>query len=308
MKVSSIRIVLIAWLLFHYNQLLSYHLPVAINLGYTNILDGGPKHGTPGFYWLHYNLNYYSKKYVDGCGNLLGGVKSPVLETFATWAEFLYQSNFKFCGGAPGASIIPMPLVFSYSSCNNLNITNAEAGISNPVLSFFFQWDALHYKSRPLFVHRLALYIFLPCGTNKFPEKTVNPADIMTAVDFYWAASLYATERLVASWRLFYLLPWENKKTGITPGTAYHMNFSTEYEVYKDCWLAINGYYLQQLHNSKQCGVEIPNSKERIVAAGPGFLFFLPRGFQIIGHLYFETKALNRTQGVSALLNAIKYF
>lgn len=308
MKFLFMRTIVIAWLLSHYNQLLSYGLPIELNLGFTNILDGGPKHSAPGFYWIQYNINYHAKKYLDGCGNLVGDVKSPVLNIVATWTELLYQSNLKIFGGAPGLSFIPLPIAFFYTSSNNINITSTDVGIGNPVVSPFFQWDTLYYKGRPLFVHRLGLYIFLPCGTNKYPEKTVNPADILTCADFYWAASLYWTEHCATSWRLFYTLVGKNKKTNINAGTAYHMNFSTEYEVYNNYWLAINGYYLQQLHNNKQCGVEIPNSKERVVAAGPGFLFFLPRGFQIIGHLYFETKALNRTQGVSALLDLIKYF
>lgn len=300
--------IIIACSIISFNSLLSYDLPTALNLGTTNILDGGPKVESPGLYWIQYSLNYYANKFLNECGKPLGGVESPILNTFATFTEILYQSKFQIFGGAPGASLVLPPVVFSYTSCNCLNLINAEAGLSNPVITLFFQWDMINYHDRPLFIHRLGTAIFLPFGTNKFPEKTINPADIMTAVDTYWAGSFYITEHWATSWRLFYLWCGENKKTKITPGKTFHMNYSMEYEVYKNYWIAINGYYLQQLHNSTRCGIQIPNSKERVVSAGPGFLFFLPHNFTLVGHAYLETKAQNRTQGTTVLLDLIKYF
>lgn len=307
MKLLKLFIFTIAFLTIQSSTIFSYHLPVALNLGSTNILDGGPKVDSPGFYLVQYQFNYYAHKFLDECGKPLGGVKSPIFNTFAIFTELLYQSKIKFLGGCPGASIILPPVVFSYTSCNSLDLT-AQSGWGNPAVSLFFQWDMIDYKNRPLFNHRLGTLIFLPYGTNKLPEKTLNPADILTAVDTYWAASLYPTEHWAVSTRLMYLWISQNKKTKITPGTTFHLNYSTEYEVYKDYWISINGYYLQQLHNSTQYGVEIPDSKERIFSAGPGFLFFLPQNFTLLGHLYFETKTQNRTEGITAYLNFIKYF
>jgi anthranilate 1,2-dioxygenase (deaminating, decarboxylating) large subunit len=292
----------------YYNPLLSYDLPLFIDLGTTNILSGGPKIESPGLYWFQYQLNYYSNKFLDGCGNLLGGIKSPSFDIAFIFTEFLYQSKFKIFGGAPGASVILPPLVFSTISHNSLDLTTVKAGLSNPVINLFFQWDMIHYNDRPFFIHRIGSFIFLPCGTNKYPKKTINPAYTGTYIDTYWTATLFATEKLAASWRMFYLWCGKNKKTGITPGNTFHIDYDLEYEVHKNCWIAINGYYLQQLQNSKQCGVDIPNSKERVVGVGPGFLLFLPRGYQLLGHLYFETAVRNRSQGISAYLNFIKYF
>jgi hypothetical protein len=130
----------------------------------------------------------------------------------------------------------------------------------------------------------------------------------MTCIDTYWAATTYLTENWATSWRLFYLWCGKNKKTKIQPGRTFHMNYSMEYEVYKNYWIAINGYYLKQLTNSTRCQKEIPNSKEKVFGVGPGFCFFLPGNYTFVGHMYFEKKARNRPQGTSAVFNLIKYF
>lgn len=291
-----------------FNFLNSYRLPVAIDLGATNILDGGPKVESPGIYWIQYQVNYYARTFLDSCGNLLGGVKSPKLDIFAIYTELLYQSRFKICGGAPGIGFQLPPFTVINTSCNTLGLESVDAGLSNPILDLFFQWDMINYKNRPLFIHRITTEIILPWGTNKYPQKTINPADIMTCIDSCWAASFYFTEHWAVSWHLYYLWCGENKKTKIQPGQAFHMNYSMEYEVYKECWVAINGYYLQQTTFDKQCGIDLPDSKERVVAAGPGFACFLPQDYVLLGHLYFETKARNRTQGILAYLDLIKRF
>lgn len=288
--------------------LYSYHLPAATNLGTTNILDGGPKVESPGYYLIPFFTNYHTQKFLDHQGKPLNGIKSPTFNTSAFYLVFLYQSKLKFLGGAPGFYVVTPPLIFNYASCNTLGITPQDAGFSNPAMDLFFQWDMITYKSRPLFIHRIGSDLFLPFGTNKFPKKTVNPADIMTCLDSYWAATLFLTEHWAASWRLFYLWCGKNKKTGITPGSSFHMNYSMEYEVHNNYWIAINGYYLRQLKNSTQCGKEIPHSKERILGVGPGICFFLPGNYTLVSHVYFETLARNRPQGVSAVFNVIKYF
>lgn len=297
-----------ALIIGHFDTLFAYHLPAATNLGTTNILDGGPKVDSPGYYLIQFMTNYHTNKFLDANGKLLNGVKSPTFDNVGIYTVFLYQSKLKFFGGAPGFYVVPPPLVFAYNSCNTLDIKSQEAGFSNPVVDLFFQWDMINYKGRPFFIHRLGSDLFLPFGTNKFPKKTVNPADIMTCLDSYWAATFYITEHWATSWRLFYLWCGKNKKTKITPGASFHMNYSMEYEVRNNYWIAINGYYLRQLHNSTLHGKEIPHSKERVLGVGPGVCFFLPGNYTFVGHVYFEKKARNRPQGINAVFDVIKYF
>ena len=104
---------IISYLIGYAQFILSYDVPSAINLGITNILDGGPKIENPGFYVEPFLINYYSNTFTDQNGNQLQGKKSPTLNSFITFTEFLYQSKFKIFGGAPGCSVIPFPLQFS---------------------------------------------------------------------------------------------------------------------------------------------------------------------------------------------------
>lgn len=295
-------------IIFLVKNTLGYDIPSAINLGITNILDGGPKVESPGFYVEPYVINYYSNKLTDHCGNNLENSPSPRINLFNTFTEFSYQSRYKIAGGSPGCSLIPLPIQFSYTSCNQLAMNAQDAGIGNPQISLFFQWDMISHKNRPLFIHRLGGYLILPYGTNGLPQKNINPADILTALDAYWAASLYFTEHFAASWRLHYLVSSKNKKTHIKPGACFHMNYSVEYEAHTNCWIAINGYYLQQLHNNTKHTIAIAHSKERTFSVGPGVLIDLPNNYQVLGHLYWEKMAQNRPQGITAVFNVIKLF
>lgn len=287
--------------------LIGYDLP-GVNLGLTNILDGGPNQPHAGLYWLSYFFYYNTHQYLDACGNPLGGVKSPTTNATVLINELSYQSDYKVLGGRIGAAIVVPIVLSSTTSSNALNLIDAGSGFSNPILISYIQWDPIMRKGRRIFECRVETNLFLPIGTNKFPEKTINPSAKMTHVDTYWAASLFLTEKITASWRTYYLWCGQNKKTNIQPGGTYHMNFSMEYEVYPKSYLGIVGYYLQQLQNSKQCGIQLPDSKERLLGVGPGFLCYLPHGFDLFGYLYFETKVQNRTKGIRAVVRFIKSF
>jgi anthranilate 1,2-dioxygenase (deaminating, decarboxylating) large subunit len=291
-----------------FHQLTAYDIPPFIDLGTTNILSGGPKIEAPGLYWFQYQNNYYANKFLDNCGCPLGGVKSPALEQVYIFTEFLYQTKLKFFGGAPGISVVLPSLAFSHITHNSLNLIATKAGLANLAINPFFQWSPINYHGRPFFIHRIGAFFNFPAITNKYPEKTINPGTRSFYIDSYWTATMYLTERLATSWRMFYLWCGENKKTKVTAGQTFHINYDLEYEVYKDCWIAINGYYLQQLKESKKDGSYIAGSKERVISVGPGFYLFLPRSYQLLGHLYFEKKARNRPQGISAFLNFIKHF
>ncbi len=288
-------------------QTYSYDLPSAINLGITNILDGGPKVESPGLYIEPYVLNYHAKQFTNACGKPLN--KTPVrFNSCTVFTELLYQSRFKVLGGAPGCSFILPPVQFAYASCNKDDISCVDAGFANPLISAFFQWDMIHRNNKPFFIHRLGTYVILPWGTNQFPKKTFNPADILTALDSFWACSLYFTPHFAASCRLHYLWSSTNKKTHIKPGDCFHMNYSLEYEIRRNIWIGVNGYYLQQLKNNTKHGVSIPHSKERTFSAGPGFLCQFSHGYEFLGHIYFEQKAINRPQGINTVINLIKLF
>ena len=290
------------------NQIRAYTLP-RVNLGSNNILDGGPIRPDPGFYWQENIQYYHSDTFFDHNGNKLGGIKSPTINSVSIVNQLIYQAkpNKRVCGSFGGVLSVPIVLS-SHISKNTLNITDAGSGFGNIALGGYIQFNSINYKNRPLFIHRIELDVFLPIGTNKYPQKTTNPAAIMTYIDPYWAATLFFSEKLAASWRLHYLWCARNKKTNIKPGQTFHMNYSMEYNLFPHCFVAISGYYLQQLKDSTLCGVDIPNSKERVFGIGPGALYIFPKEYYLFGYLYVERQVRNRPQGIRAVMRLVKHF
>lgn len=289
-------------------QLHGYTLP-RINLGSNNILDGGPIRPDPGFYWQENIQYYHTDTFLDYKGKKLGNTTSPVVNSLATASQLIYQAKPSHIFRGSFGGVISLPIVlYSHTSKNTLGITDAGSGCGNVALGGYLQFQPIMYKSRPLFVHRVELDVFLPIGTNKYPQKTTNPATIMTYIDPYWAATFFFSEKLAASWRMHYLWCARNKKTNIKPGQTFHMNYSLEYNLFPHCFVAASGYYLQQLKNSTLCSTDIPHSKERVLGIGPGAIYFFPKEYYLFGYVYFEKMARNRTQGIRAVLRLVKHF
>jgi hypothetical protein len=89
------------------------------------------------------------------------------------------------------------------------------------------------------------------------------------------------------------------------PGQAFHVNYATSYELFKNVRLGFNGYWLQQLTNHEINGVAVPNSKERTVGLGPGIQFG-GQGIWFRVNSYIETDVRNRPSGVKVTLRISK--
>jgi hypothetical protein len=85
------------------------------------------------------------------------------------------------------------------------------------------------------------------------------------------------------------------------PGQAFHINYATSYELFKNAKLGFNGYWLQQLTNHEINGVAIPNSKERTVGLQLG-----GQGIWFRVNSYIETDVRNRPSGVKVTLRISK--
>jgi len=83
----------------------SYGLP-GVNLGFTNILDGGPVRPYPGIYWMQYTQYYSTHRFLNDQGKPLGGVPSPKFKLFDTITQFVYQFDQQLpLKGMPGVSV-----------------------------------------------------------------------------------------------------------------------------------------------------------------------------------------------------------
>jgi len=304
-KKLNIFLILIGTLIIQ--DLYGYALP-AVNLGFTNILDGGPVRPKPGFYIYEYFQYYYSNKFLDSTGHLLDGVPSPTYNSYAIVNQFIYQTKENVLLKAKGGIDLVLPIVLSSTiSKNILNITNSGAGFGDFDLGIYLQWDTIYRKGRPFFANRLNFNASFPTG-QFLSNKSINPGAGFFWIDPYWAATFYFTEKASVSWRLHYLWCAKNPTNQVSPGTAIHCNFSFEYEVINNFYLALVGYVLQQLNNTKKDNVVVPNSKERVLGIGPGALYMNSEDLMFFGYLYFEMDVRNRPQGISLILRLLKHF
>ncbi len=287
---------------------LGYGLP-GVNLGFTNILDGGPVRPYPGIYWFQYIQYYTTQRFLNGEGKPLGGIPSPRFRTFDTITQFVYQFNTQLpLKGMPGFSLVLPAVLYSKIEKNALNIKSSGSGFGNLGCGVYTQWGAIEWKGRPLFIHRLSFDFSIPLGKNKLPEKQINPSNTFFSCGPNWAATLFFSHKWGLSWRLNYLWNAKNEKIDFKAGDAMYCNFSLEYEAYPRLFVAAVGYALGQLHNNRALGITVPHSKERVFGVGPGVAYFFSKDLVFLSYLYLEGGARNRTQGTSFISRMVMHF
>lgn len=76
------------------------------------------------------------------------------------------------------------------------------------------------------------------------------------------------------------------------------MNFASAYEVLeKKIRVGVNGYYLKQITNTEADGRDVSNSKEQVLAIGPGAVYHFSQNNHVFFNAYFETMVENRPKG-----------
>lgn len=299
---------LVISLFFIIQKISGYGLP-GVNLGFTNILDGGPVRPHPGVYWLQYTEYYHAHKFLNSEGMLLDGIPSPSLNVWVTVLEFVYQFEKElFFGGVPGFGLT-LPIVLSSKiQPNGLGITDRGMGLGNLSVGIYSQWGAIMRNDNPFFIHRLEFDINFPAGKKNSVVNQIASGSNFFFYDLYWAATLYFAPRTGLSWRAYYLWNSKDKILRTKAGDAFFVNYSLEYELFPKFYMALVGYYLQQIHNDKTDGLEIPDSRERIFGMGPGIAYFFSPDDILFSNVCGEFGVRNRPQGVNFILRFVKHF
>jgi anthranilate 1,2-dioxygenase (deaminating, decarboxylating) large subunit len=95
----------------------------------------------------------------------------------------------------------------------------------------------------------------------------------------------------------------------IQPGQAVWANYATSYGVTDNLRLGINGYYLEQISNHQIDGHDIPNSRERLLAVGPGMMYIAKSKKNLYWfNVYNEVLSKNRAKGQMFLLRWLHVF
>ena len=272
----------------------------SVNLGFTSFLDGGPPAG-PGFYFTEY-LQYYT------ADKLVNGPPNSSVDAWVSLNQFIYQSNQALIGGGKWGVDLIVPIV----SLDSEPLPDNGSGLGDILVGPFLQWDPIMGKNGPLFMQRIELQMIFPSG--KYDEnKALNPGSNFFSFNPYWAATLFVTPKLTASWRLHYLWNAKNDEpfggaNDAQAGQAVHGNFAAAYEVVpKMLRLGVNGYFFKQVTDSQVNGSDV-SGKERVLAVGPGALLSFSQDTHLFLNAYFETNARYRPEGERYVARLVHHF
>lgn len=266
----------------------------AVNLGETNFEDA---FGGPGWFLQEFPVAYVASKLKDSNGSAIPG--SNRVTTYSTTTHVAFASKKRVLGGWLSGEVL-QPLVDLDVQLAN-GTSSRVRGLADMTIGAGLQW-APKKIGAGVFVHRVILDVDLPTG--KYNDRQpVNIGNHFVAVNPYYALT-YESKKLEFSTRLHYLWNSTNNDPfvgfgirNMQPGQAFHVNYATSYELWKNVRLGFNGYWLQQLTDHQINGSDVRNSRERTVGLGPGIqLGSGPIWFRLNG--YVETDVRNRPSGI----------
>ena len=257
-----------------------------LNLGLTDILDGGPP--GPGTYFTEYIQAYQSDTFKDKDGNDIPG--DPKVANVLSMNQLVHVYQHKILGGHIGADVL-LPVVAISSS----GIPSNPAVLGDLIVGPFLQWFDTKLLGRP-FIQRFELDFVLPTGQYD-KNYAINPGSNLWTIEPHYAFTWFLTPQFSTSWRLMYDYSTENDDTKVKPGQVFHLNYSVEYEFFKNFRGAVAGYYLKQITEDEDNGQNISNSKEQVFAIGPAVFWAASPNFFLGLKTQWETSVENRPEG-----------
>jgi len=294
----------------------AYDEPV-VNLGYTSFFDGGPPAG-PGLYFQDYFQYYSTNRFNDNLGNRLS-LPQTDLNVTANITQLIYVSKIRFLGASLGLSaLLPWVLQAKVNDGLNNRVLRAQDGAGDLFIGPALQFDPIMRANgkEPLFVQRFDLDVVAPLGRYR-SDYAINPSSNFWSLNPYWAATLWMTPKWSSSIRMHYLWNARNPDPNISfgptvqntqAGQAVFANIATNYAITEQFNLGINGYFFNQITNTKANGIAVLNRRESVWAIGPGMLLSLSKSQFLFFNFYSEQNAKNRPQGSNAILRYAYHF
>jgi hypothetical protein len=288
----------------------AYDLP-SLNLGSTSFLDGAIPPTGPGLYGAQYLVFYDADKFADANGHKLALPKQNVqLAATVTQGIFAAQSKV-FAIAHPGATVL-LSVLAGADVNDGLNgaALRSTTGFGDTVFGGFLSFDPVMGREGPLFAQSLELDVIVPTG--RYDRNiAINPGSNFFSLDPFYAATLWLTRDWSFSGRFHYLWNATNDAPNASlgpaarssqAGQAFHMNMATQYQLDENWGIGPNGYYLQQVTDTRVNGQAVPGRRERVFAIGPGVTFNMSMDYSIFLNTYEEFGAENRTEGTRIVL------
>jgi len=280
-----------------------------VNLGFTSFLDGAPPAG-PGLYLSEY-LQYYT---ADHLNDEKGSKALDVdIDVWVLMNQLIYQSDKELLFGGKWGLNVMLPVVGLDVGSNPAGLEDNGTGLGDLLVGPYLQWDPIMGANGPLMVNRIELQTIFPTG--KYDnDKALNPGSNHFSFNPYWAATVFLGPKATVSWRLHYLWNDENDDFGpnsvdLEPGEAVHANFTAAYEVLpKQLRLGINGYWFDQISDTKVDGNKDKSLEEKVFAIGPGAVWHFSQDTHLFVNAYFETDAESRPEGERYNLRFVHHF
>lgn len=298
------------------SMVFAYDEPV-VNLGYTSFLDGGPPSG-PGLYLQNYAQYYTVDKLTDKKGRQLPFPRTDLNAT-ADIVQLIYVSTKKVLGANLGLSVL-LPWLIHASVHDGLPepVLRASDGAGDLFIGPALQFDPIMRKDGkgPRFVQRFDLDIVFPIG-HYDKAFAVNASSNFWSLNPYWAVTYWFTPKWDLSYRLHYLWNAKNHNPNdafgpsafsTQAGQAIFADIATDYAITEKFHLGINGYFFEQITDTRVNDVEAPGRRERVWALGPGMLYGFTKDQFLFFNLYFEAGARNRPQGTNFILRYVIHF
>ncbi len=278
----------------------------AVNLGSTTFYDGAPLPGGPGWYGSLFLNHYEARKITDNDGQRIGLPKSQV-SVDTTTLQLIYQGEGGPLHSDWGFSAL-LPVVTRLQVDDGLNnaALDGQAGIADLNFGWYLQFKPIMGANGPIFAQRVELDFVAPLG--RYERSTaINPGANFWSVNPYWAGTYWATPATTVSWRLHYL--WNAKNTAPSPATygaevsdvqagqAVHANFNVLYALTPQFKIGLNGYWLNQISDSRIDGHKASGRREKAFAIGPGAMYAFSAHDSVMANVYFETQSRNRPEG-----------
>ena len=296
------------------NTTYAYDLPTG-NLGMTSFLDGMLPAG-PGWYAQTYLQDYRANNLTDALGKTIGLPKTEV-DYQVVVQQLSYLSAVRLGQNATLGMNALIPIVTSMDVDDGLNnaALKGQSGVGDLMLGPFIQFDPIMGEQGPKFAHRIEFQVNLPTGEYD-AGKDINPSNNAVSINPYWAATYWFEPKWSFSTRIHYLYNFKNDEPNyafadakdVQAGQALHANFATEYAITPQLRLGLNGYWLQQITDTKVDGEKVADRKEKVWAIGPGAMYSFSQDKHVVANAYFEQDAENRPEGDRLQIRYIHHF